>query len=807
MPINAHTPFILVSGFHRSGTSLVAKTLSHNGVNMGNDLMGASFANSEGHYEDIPLVNIHDSMLAANGTTWQEYERLSLAAPEFLTEKLAHYLTLRQQNRDVLNGAKDPRALFFPTQWQASSRGDIKALFVFRSWQYSVSSLLKRHSRELIQTSSAMTTRPGDIVFWQQPELAAKMWIASAKAMLNWHNKTPANTLIFPLSALITGSEKLSCALMSIGLPQHLLDASAIVKKELLHTTIPQSMLDMIPIHIQRECDDLIAQLNAAFGEQFNEPVSLVNREPILKRTYLDQVGCESETLSRIPFIDLSKFTFDEAIKIVSAQSKDTASFNWDYLLNTMGETATDFDAIFNAALKHHKTIVAELAIRRAIEIQPASWRWMHLGDIQRNNGYLDQAEKSYLIAKQRTPGNSTFYARLAEIQILRKDFDTAGELIQQAKELDDTKPAIKQAETRLAIAASTSESTSDNDVTSNPSYQVMKVVSNYSDVVVAMTQCKAKGQILDEYMVKSAFVLRDNKEWLKKGLAQVPQVARACLLDYIEMHAKRYWPETVLRTEFASNPSDSLHQPINAIPTSDRQTKTNSPNLGVHLHVYYPHLLDEVYSFLTHLSMPLKVVITCPHEIKSSVSQRVVKQSNTLVIGVENRGRDIAPWLMHGAPQLRDCDLVIKLHTKSTPHASLLSGWRLQLLWSLLGDQASISNILCAFEQNKELGIVMPEYHPHIYPHINWGQNKPLVAELANRLNLDIDTSSPVLPFPAGSMFWYQPTKLAGLLDYPWQRDDFPEEEGQTDGTIMHAIERVLPYFCQTSFSTVPSS
>ena len=75
MPNNGPSTFILVSGFHRSGTSLVAKTLEANGVSMGNSLMGASFANKEGHYEDIPLVNIHDAMLAANGTTGRNYRQ------------------------------------------------------------------------------------------------------------------------------------------------------------------------------------------------------------------------------------------------------------------------------------------------------------------------------------------------------------------------------------------------------------------------------------------------------------------------------------------------------------------------------------------------------------------------------------------------------------------------------------------------------------------------------------------------------------------------------------------------------------
>ena len=41
------------------------------------------------------------------------------------------------------------------------------------------------------------------------------------------------------------------------------------------------------------------------------------------------------------------------------------------------------------------------------------------------------------------------------------------------------------------------------------------------------------------------------------------------------------------------------------------------------------------------------------------------------------------------------------------------------------------------------------------------------------------------------GSMFWFRPQSLSTLLDFDFLIEEFPEETGQTDGTLAHAIER----------------
>ena len=62
---------LIIAGFHRSGTSLVCQLLHRAGLFLGDELLGATFSNPNGHFEDAEVVELHERILADNGRTWR----------------------------------------------------------------------------------------------------------------------------------------------------------------------------------------------------------------------------------------------------------------------------------------------------------------------------------------------------------------------------------------------------------------------------------------------------------------------------------------------------------------------------------------------------------------------------------------------------------------------------------------------------------------------------------------------------------------------------------------------------------------
>jgi len=214
--------------------------------------------------------------------------------------------------------------------------------------------------------------------------------------------------------------------------------------------------------------------------------------------------------------------------------------------------------------------------------------------------------------------------------------------------------------------------------------------------------------------------------------------------------------------------------------------------------HVFYPDLLDELAAQLAHMPLPYTLMVSVVDEAARTQAHTrlsALPQLAALYIRVvPNRGRDIAPFLVTFREEILALDLICHVHTKKSLYGGQDQvGWRTYLFNALLGSRDRLAWIFGMFQANPALGMIYPESYANVplWGH-TWLSNGEWGRQLAQQLGLEIDTSA-YLDFPAGSMFWARTSALRPLFELGLRTDSFPPEQGQIDGTLQHAIERML--------------
>ena len=101
---------------------------------------------------------------------------------------------------------------------------------------------------------------------------------------------------------------------------------------------------------------------------------------------------------------------------------------------------------------------------------------------------------------------------------------------------------------------------------------------------------------------------------------------------------------------------------------------------------------------------------------------------------------------------------------------------------------------ILAAIKSDTDLGLVFPD-DPGC---LGWTENRAHAEALAERLQ--IKKLPQAINFPVGTMFWARQGALSNLYNLGLSWEDYPEEPLGYDGTILHAIERLIPQICMAN-------
>lgn len=238
------------------------------------------------------------------------------------------------------------------------------------------------------------------------------------------------------------------------------------------------------------------------------------------------------------------------------------------------------------------------------------------------------------------------------------------------------------------------------------------------------------------------------------------------------------------------------------AIPLPSELRSFSFERVAAIVHAFYPELMQEILEKLEQCPCPIDIFVSTDTESKRSEIIRLgesFKRGKIDVRVTANRGRDVGPMLTAFSDVFNNYPAFLHLHTKKSPHGGDdLANWREYLFTSLIGSRSNIETNLTLLDKYRK-GVVFPQHLYVLRGILNWGYNFENASRLLKKVGVRLSKDM-ILEFPSGTMFWARTAALKDLLSIGLTIEDFDEEAGQVDGTLAHAIERTLLYFCEKS-------
>jgi len=223
--------------------------------------------------------------------------------------------------------------------------------------------------------------------------------------------------------------------------------------------------------------------------------------------------------------------------------------------------------------------------------------------------------------------------------------------------------------------------------------------------------------------------------------------------------------------------------------------TGAESLRIAIVAHLHYEEYVDTLLLALEGFPLPYDLFISSSKEPLIERSRATFSPPNgkLLAQNVPNRGRNLAPLFVEFGAHLANYDLVIHVHSKKSLHndSDYAETWSRELWQYLLSDPHVVRRAINQFLKDEKIGIYYPLASVIPLRIFNWAKSETLAKEWSESQNFPHRSGE--IPFPAGGMFWFKPAALQPILDSHFTYSDFPEEKGQIDETLQHALERLI--------------
>lgn len=195
-PCEPNRPVLVITGMHRSGTSLTASLLQSAGLDLGERLEGPGRGNCKGHFEDLDFVEFHQAVLRSQGISSEGWTLApSIRVQEQYVGQARELVRARHLTQSPW-GWKDPRTTLFLDFW-ADMLPEARFVLVYRSPWEVVDSLYRR----------------GDSIFLTNPSFALGVWLNYNRAILDFQARATNRCLLVGIHDLVANPKGFLAAL------------------------------------------------------------------------------------------------------------------------------------------------------------------------------------------------------------------------------------------------------------------------------------------------------------------------------------------------------------------------------------------------------------------------------------------------------------------------------------------------------------------------------------------------------------------------------------------------------------------
>jgi len=226
-----------------------------------------------------------------------------------------------------------------------------------------------------------------------------------------------------------------------------------------------------------------------------------------------------------------------------------------------------------------------------------------------------------------------------------------------------------------------------------------------------------------------------------------------------------------------------------------------SSARVALHAHFYYELYARDLAARLAANETVCDLFLSTDTEAKGEHLRHAFAEyrGRIDVRVVPNQGRHLGPFLTGLACEISNqkYDVFGHVHAKRSVGVNDTWGnlhgspWR-EFLWENLigGTYPMLDLAISAFAGHPDIGLLIAE-EPHL---VGWDENRAIAETLAERMGI-VSPLEDFFDFPVGAMFWARPSALQPLLTLHLEWDDYPPEPLPADGTLLHALERLVPY------------